>query len=191
MNSTVEISDSIHRRAPMDARAVRILMDAGALPNDGRVELVDGELIEMSPANERHGSAMISIGGFLRYNLPKPYRVVGDAAAYLSDNLMLGPDIVVLSCEAWSHEATGPDFDLIIEISHSTLTQDLGWKAERYAKHGVREYWVVDLENEKLHIHLDPGAEGYGSITAQDWDSEAKPHLLPGISLTLADILAE
>ena len=191
MDMTLELADSKLRMAPMDAHAVRILMDAGALPNDGRVELVDGALVEMSPANEKHGSAMISIGGFLRYNLPKPYRVVGDAAAYLSDDLMLGPDIVVLSCNARSHEAKGPDFDLIIEISHTTLTQDLGWKAERYARHGVREYWVVDLENEKLHIHRDPSGDAFQIITAQDWTSEARPHLLPDVTLTLADILAE
>ena len=191
MNSTVEISDSIHRRAPMDARAVRILMDAGALPNDGRVELVDGELIEMSPSNDPHGAALSELIFALKSQLTRDYGVIVDAAVYLSDTLMLGPDIVVLRRPLVSHEATGPDFDLIVEISHTTLTQDLGWKAERYARHGVREYWVVDLENEKLHVHLDPGADGYGSITAQNWDSEAKPHLLPGISLTLADILAE
>ena len=191
MNSTVEISGLIHRHTPMDARAVRILMDAGALPNDGRVELVDRETINVSPSNDPHYAALSGLIFELRNHPSRDYSVIADAAVYLSDTLMLGPDIVILRRPLLSREAIGPDFDLIIEISHSTLAQDLGWKAARYARHGVREYWVVDLENRKLHVHLQPSVDGYASITALNWDTEARPHLLPGLSLTPAEILAQ
>ncbi|MEM6906148.1 MAG: Uma2 family endonuclease, partial [Pseudomonadota bacterium] len=88
-----------------------------------------------------------------------------------------------------SHQAAGPDFDLIIEVSDATLTQDLGWKAERYARHGVAEYWVVDLVNRLLHIHRGPGEDGYGEVHANPWDLPAEPQRLPGVALTLAEIL--
>ncbi len=191
MNSTVEISGLIHRHTPMDARAVRILTDAGALPNDGRVELVDREAIDVSPSNHPHGAALSGLIFELRNRPSRDYPAIANAAVNLFDTLMLGPDIVVLRRPLLSREATGPDFDLIIEISHSTLAQDLGWKAARYARHGVREYWLVDLENRKLHVHLQPSVDGYASITALNWDTEARPHRLPGLSLTLAEILAQ
>ncbi|MEM9138665.1 MAG: Uma2 family endonuclease [Pseudomonadota bacterium] len=189
MNS--HIADSSLTLAKMDAHAVRILMDAGALPNDGRVELIDGALVEMSPANEAHGYVMMKLGAALINALPREFRVIGDAAAYLSDDLMLGPDIVVLHSKARSHEAKGGDFDLVIEVSNTTLEKDLTWKADKYALHKVPEYWVVDLNGEKLHIHRDPGDDGYGSVTALPWTNPAKPHLLPGVTMTLADIVAE
>ena len=175
----------------MDVHPMRILMDAGALPNNGRVELVDREAIDASPSKDPHGTALSGLIFELRNHPSRDYSVIADAAVYLSDTLMLGPDIVVLRRLLLSHEAIGPDFDLIIEISHSTLAQDLGWKAARYARHGVREYWVVDLENRKLHVHLQPSLDGYASITALNWDTEARPRLLPGLSLTLAEILAQ
>jgi len=191
MSVTVNIDGSDHRIARMNAHAVRVLMEAGALPFDGRVELVDGALIEMSPSNEAHGAAMIAIGAALRNSLPRTYRVVGDAAAYLADDLMLAPDIVVLHSPKRSHEAKGEDFDLVIEISHTTLTQDLGWKAERYARHGVPEYWVVDLAAEKLHIHRSPDPDGYAETTERGWNAPADPTRLPGVSVTISDIVDE
>ena len=55
---TSNLIDSTLTLARMDAQAVRILMEAGALPNDGRVELIDGALVEMSPSNDPHGAMM-------------------------------------------------------------------------------------------------------------------------------------
>jgi len=188
MTVTVDIADSTHKVAPMDARAVRVLMEAGALPNDGRVELVDGNLIEMSPANDAHGAALAEIIFGLKSQLPRDYGVIADAAVYLADDLMLAPDIAVLRRPKVSHEAEGADFDLIVEIAHTTLAQDLGWKADRYARHGVPEYWVVDLANRRLHIHRQPGPAGYGRIAAQGWEVPAEPHRLP-VALTLSDIV--
>lgn len=56
---------------------------------------------------------------------------------------------------------------------------------------GVREYWVVDLNNRKLHVHRDPGPEGYGARVAQAWDVAASPLFAPEMVLDLSSILRD
>lgn len=191
MNKIVDISGERCAIAPLDIEAVKSMMAADTLPFDGRVELIDGVLIEMTPANYGHAASHGRLTTALARALSGGLEVLIDPALFLAENLMLGPDIVVLPRGVVSHDAAGADVALAVEIAHSTLPRDLGLKAERYARHAVREYWVVDLENRQLHIHRDPTADGYASIVAQSWDAPATPLCAPEAALVLADILAD
>jgi len=78
--------------------------------------------------------------------------------------MMLEPDVCIYPAGMRNTDVRGADILLAVEVSDSSLRYDLGKKARLYAAHGVRDYWVVDLETETLHRHSEPGAEGYGRV---------------------------
>ncbi len=178
-----------YSHARLDAAAVRSMLDAGTLPHDKRVELIEGVLVTMSPARNRHASAVLAVGATLWNQIPKTTSCVTDGALFLADDLMLGPDLSFLPRGVLIEDAEGEDILLLIEISNSTLRFDLTQKAGFYAQHGVRDYWVVDLPNEKLHIHRDPASGGYGTVQILDWAAPATPLNIPNVSITLAEVL--
>ncbi len=59
-------------------------------------------------------------------------------------------------------ELRGGQTLLVIEQADSSRRRDLGWEAALYARHGVRDYWVIDLEQREIHVHRDPADSGYG-----------------------------
>ena len=191
MAVTVKIDDHEYAPARITVGMLKSLWDLdaeGALEN---VELLDGVLIETAAAKRRHGTAMLLLGRALLERLPQGLTTVADAMVFLGDRTMLAPDLLVLRRRVELEDAMPEDIGLAVEISETTLARDLGEKARLYAAHGVEEMWVVDLPNSRLHIHREPGAEGYRSITAQDWEQPARPLYAPGLTLLLRDILKD
>lgn len=106
----------------------------------------------------------------------------------LSDDNAPSPDFQVFPARVPPVDARGPDVLLAIEQSDSPVRRDLGWKAQLYARHGVRDDWVVELEAELVHVHREPGAEGYGSVRVFARTDVIEAVLIPGLKLRLADL---
>jgi len=190
MNKMVEIDGDSLPLARFDRGALMALRACDALPIDGRVEMIDGVLIEMSPVHHAHARTLTCMIVALGSRMDASNTLLTDASIYLADDLMLTPDLVVLPDGVLSHDATGGDLKLVVEVSDATLRRDLGPKAKDYSRYDVREYWVVDVDDRKVHIHRHPGQGGYRTITVQDWADPITALLLPDLALTLADILA-
>lgn len=179
------------RLARLNAAAMYALVESGAL-HDRRVEMIEGMLIEMAPSSDPHGLAFGGLARVIGNTLSdNGWRVLADAALYLADDLMLAPDITVLPEGVVSHEAKGADVALAIEIADTTLAYDLGTKARLYAAQGVADYWVVDLPNRRLHIHREPGPEGYASIAVHPWGSTVAALCAPDLTLVLPETLTQ
>ena len=185
----VEISGQPLPLAPLNAQGFKALMEAGALPFDGRVEMIEGMLVEMSPSLNAHGMALANLCIALAPAQQRDLSIVIDPALFLADDLTLAPDLVLLPGGIRSEKAKGADVALAIEVSASSLAYDLKTKPQLYAASGIREYWVVDLNNERLHIHRGPSVSGYTDITAQDWTEAATPLAMPDMPLTLSAII--
>ncbi|MEO1472237.1 MAG: Uma2 family endonuclease [Pseudomonadota bacterium] len=190
MTLKIDIAGEEIETVPLDRTAVEVMIDHGALPNDGRVELVDGILRPMPPSYAPHAAAVIEIGHAIRTALGRSRQILADPAFFLSDDTMFGPDLFVLPRDVELREATGRDVDLLVEISQTTLAYDLRLKAERYGRAGVADYWVVDLDNRLLHVHRTPRADGYASVEQIAWDRPVTALRLPALTLTLAEVLA-
>lgn len=80
---------------------------------------------------------------------------------------------------------TQADILLLIEVSDSSLKQDLGEKADLYAEHGVLEYWVIDVSGEQVHVHRNPTAGRYLSIDVFNKPTSIHPHCEPNAKLCL------
>jgi Uma2 family endonuclease len=96
------------------------------------------------------------------------------------------PELFVFREGIRVNDVRGPDLALVIEIAYSSLTFDLKIKAPIYAEHGVREYWVVDVENRRTLIHRLSADGAYGEPQPIAFDA---PLSAPGgQSLILADL---
>jgi Uma2 family endonuclease len=168
------------------------MAEVGLLAPDARVELIEGEIIDMPPIGMPHGSAVDRLNRLMM-------RAVGDraivrvqGAVRLSRFSQPQPDIALLAPSAnfyGDKHPTAADTLLIIEVSDTTLRYDSKIKASLYARHGVPEYWIVDLEKGKLHFCRSPFAEGYADVSSVSSSGPVSIAALPGVSIDLAVML--
>src|SRR2546427_6216574 len=143
------------------------MVDAGILSEDDRVELIHGEILEMSPIGPRHSAAVLRANHVLS-------RLVGDTAIVgVQGSIRLDeydepqPDIYLLRPKEdfyASGHAGAPDIFLIIEVADSTLKFDQGIKMHLYAETGVPEYWISDIEHDCVIAYSDIEKDTYGTV---------------------------
>ena len=164
------------------------MVRAGILGEDEHVELIDGELIAMSPQGRPHMLVTIA----LRRRLEKAY----EGRAYTADHSPLRvdahhlpePDIVVYRGDLeFARDAADDDPLLVVEIAATSLRHD-EQKAALYARRGVPVYWLVDLARRQLRVHERPSPDGYRTIRLLNED---EPVAVPdtGETWTVADVL--
>jgi hypothetical protein len=138
--------------------------EAGILRADDRVELIEGEIAEMAPIGSRHAA-------FVRRLQRALDRAVGERAIVSVQNpIVLGPrsapqpDLALLQPRADFYEPAHPgpaDVILLVEVADTTQRYDRQVKLPLYARHGVPEAWLVDLEENAIEVFREPSADGY------------------------------
>ena len=157
------------RTTPMEVKRWRFTVhayhrmgEAGILHEDDRVELIEGELVEMAAIGTRHFSCVNRLNRMLVMGVRRrghrkrpesckaervhraPARHHGDPASRLQESLPMPEDVM-----------------LLIEVSDTTLPYDRSVKLPLYARAGIREIWIVDLPAKTIEQYTDPSREGY------------------------------
>lgn len=158
---------------------------AGVLPEGRGHELIEGVLVKMASQYAPHVGMMSRLLRFFITGLPETYEVAAGPSVFLSDFTMLEPDVCIWPAGLKSTDVRGPDILLAVEVSDSSLRYDLGKKARLYATHGVAHYWAVDLENELIHLHTDPGDPAYGAVHTQPFGAPLPVPFKPELVLKL------
>ncbi len=160
---TIQEPLNIPQRAKLRARDYRLLVESGALDRYARTELIDGEIWAMNAAYSAHAKLQSAISFALISALrstASPLIVFTAVSIDLSDDANPEPDLVV----AEDHDE-GPlplsKVKLVVEISDTTLSTDLGRKAALYATAGIPEYWVTDVEAKVIHQLWAPEGDAY------------------------------
>jgi Uma2 family endonuclease len=166
-------------------RQVLAMLDAGVLERPNRIELIGGELIDLGSEGALHLPLRVRLTNWLIRKLPDTITVNPDGAVRLSDTDWPEPDISILPSSIGPLEVRGRDLMLVIEISDSSLAFDLGPKAALYARHGVREYWVIDANTGRTHVHLHPEGEGWQSVAVRAPHEVLQATLLREIALAV------
>ncbi len=153
--------------------------EAGILHEDDRVELIDGEIIEMSPIGKRHAACVKRLNALLSRLLGQRAIVGVQDPLQLSNYSEPQPDITVLKFRDDYYAERHPmpeDTLLLIEVADTTLAYDRGIKLPRYASTGVPEVWIVNLPDEVIEVYRQPGASGYeGTQLARRGEALALP----------------
>jgi Uma2 family endonuclease len=167
------------RRAEYD-----VLVEQGAFEPDERIQLLDGELVVMSPQNAPHAGIVEALNERLMPALAGTARVRVQLPFAAGDESEPEPDLAVVPID----EPRGRHPEralLVIEVAETTLRLDLVRKARIYAAAGVPEYWVIDVAGDIVHVHTDPTADGYATVIRH---GEDEPLDACGVSLTLREL---
>lgn len=165
------------------------LVDSGVL--EGKpVELLEGNIVEMSPEGIEHSYTNQSVSDYLR-DLFKGQAYIRDAHPITLDNSEPEPDIAIVQLPETiyrNHHPYSQDIYWLIEVSNKTLKKDLEQKIITYARNGISEYWVIDLRNKKLVVHTQLENGSYLQITEYQSGSLAS-QAFPNIEIDLDKLL--
>ncbi len=154
---------------------------AGILGEDDRVELIEGEIVVMSPAGSPHAGCINVLNRTLVQAAGERAVVSIQQPLRLSDLSEPEPDVAVLRWrdDCYRERHPGPaDALLVIEVSRSSLHFDRGVKLPLYARHSVPEVWIVDLEANRVEVYRLPEPDGYAeSSTRSGSDRLSLPDL--------------
>jgi Uma2 family endonuclease len=163
--------------------------EAGILHEDDRIELIDGEIIDMAPIGSLHAGTVMELNRAL-------VRAVGDHAIVLVQSPIVlpehsepEPDLALLRPRADFYRSGHPepnDVFLIVEIADTTLAYDREIKVPLYARHGLRELWLVDVENGRLHVYTSPSKSGYLECRTLTAPGSLAPGALPQCPVDLS-----
>ena len=151
------------RRRRFTAADVQAMLDAGVLRDGEKVELIRGELVEMSPQGPLHWDVTYALSRWFRKNLPDEFGIASQGPLRLGEYDEPEPEFFIFPDGLRVNDVRGTDVLLLIEVAYSSLALDLGVKAALYAGHGVREYWVVDVEGQRTFVHTLGGDGAYAA----------------------------
>ena len=165
------------------------LIETGLL--EGKpVELLEGELIEMSPEGIPHSFTSLSVADYLR-TLLKDRAFVSEAHPITLDNSEPEPDIAIVRLPKDIYKQHHPypeDIYWLVEVSNRTLEKDLREKTITYARNGIPEYWVIDLPHQKVWVFTQPNIEGY-SKSEEFTTGNISPLAFPNLAIAVSSLL--
>jgi Uma2 family endonuclease len=169
------------------------LGDAGILDEDSRVELIEGELIEMAPIHGPHMGTVNRLNKML-------VLAVGDHGVVSVQNPVTlppysepQPDFTILRPGAGMPASGVPrseDVLLLIEVADSTVRYDRSTKRRLYAREGIAEYWIVNIPKKCIEVYRDRTADGYATAGELGPGDVASPRALSVVQLDVAAIFA-
>ena len=169
------------------------MAEVGILGRRDRVELIRGEIFEMSPIGHRHRAFVDNLTRLLARRLPDEAIVSVQGPLALADDTEPEPDLTVLQRRAVPYkerEAWAEDALLVIEVADTSLAYDRSTKLRLYAEAGIPEYWVVDCTAEAVEVHRRPGPEGYRDVSRVAGTATLTLDAFPDVELTTTEIFA-
>ncbi len=171
------------------------LVAEGFFHPEERLELVDGELIMMTPQGSRHATAVCLAEGALRSLFGAGFSIRVQLPIALEPDSEPEPDLAVVVGSPRDYRDAHPQTAvLIVEVTDTTLPYDRERKARLYAKAGIPEYWIVNLLDQCLEIHRHPegvssSLAAYQSRSVAQPSDVVSPLAAPERSLAVADLL--
>jgi Uma2 family endonuclease len=168
------------------------MAENGVLTEDDRVELIDGEIIDMAPIGELH------FGHVNRFNGVFSRLFSDHAVVHIQNPVRLGrhrepqPDVVLLKPREDYYASKMPTPDdvlLLVEVADSSLDYDRNTKVPLYAEAGIVEYWLVNLVEDHILVYRDPSPSGYGVVQVLRRGDVIRPLAFPDVDIAVSDLL--
>lgn len=166
------------------------MIDAGVFGPEDRLELLDGEIVEMAPQKSRHATAVLLVEGALRAAMSNAVTIRVQLPLSLSSCSEPEPDIAVVSGAPRDYRDAHPATALlVVEVSDATRAYDRGRKLAAYAQAGIPEYWILDVPGETLEVCRQPLGEDYAERRILKTGESVAPLAAPTATLLVADML--
>jgi Uma2 family endonuclease len=165
------------------------LTELGVLSEEDRIELIEGELVPMSPKGNRHELVRDELQNWIMRRLPEALRLSSEIGwRPPGADTYVEPDLLICPMAFKGVTVAPPDLLLAIEVAYSSLRFDTTTKARLYGALGVREYWVVNARSLATRVYRKPSTKGYGSATEVLPSEPLVPLLIPSLIVKLAEL---
>lgn len=170
------------------------MAEAGLFGENSRVELIWGEVVEMSPIYIGHTSTVKRLIRLLTKILDERIILGVQDPVQLSDDSMPQPDIAVLRPrdDFYSEQQPGrDDILLLIEVADSSLRYDRRVKSKLYGAAGITDYWIVNLPERQIEVYREPRPNGYRTVTTYASGETLSPLAFADVVLNVNEILGQ
>jgi Uma2 family endonuclease len=184
---------SIPERMRISADRYQKMVETGVLTKYDRVELIDGDIINMAPIGTRHSAATARLNRLFVLSAGDSAIVSPGGSVRLGDFSVPQPDLMLLKPRDDFYAGqipTPPDVLLIVEISDSSLAFDLSAKRALYARYGAAEYWVVDIQGQCVHVYREPRVDGYALALEFNLTDSVSPLGLPAVQVMVGTLFS-
>ena len=168
------------------------MAEVGILKNTDRVELIEGEIVEMSPIGDRHAMSVNRANMIFARRLGDRVVVSVQNAAHMDRYNEPQPDVVLIRPREDFYGTGHPDPEdvvLLIEVSETTLRFDRTVKLPIYARNGIREVWILDLKADAIHVYREPKGQTYTSLSTRKRGESVSPQAFPDFIVQVDDLL--
>jgi len=180
------------RRHQLTVEAYHKMGEAGLFAENLRVELIDGEIFDMAPVGPPHGSIVDRLNERFVLAVAKKAIVRVQNPIRLGDLSEPEPDLCLLRRVDDFYAASTPqaqDVYLVVEVADTSLRHDRDVKAALYSRHGIPEFWLIDLPNRQVQISREPTADGYLDVATLSDPDHVAVNALEGLQLDLSGLL--
>jgi len=194
MNVAVTTAAEGFPRRAFTVEDVSRMIEAGIIREDERFELIEGEIVMMAAKGIVHERIKSVLNIAVVRALPDDLTMGVEVTLRLTNTIMLEPDIAVFPKGLFKKASTGfaqldpGEACLVIEVAVSSLAYDKGLKARLYARHRVREFWVIDANERTTWVHTGPSGDGWSSVVKCGPEDALTTSALPGFSIRLGTI---
>ena len=168
------------------------MFERDVLDPSSRVELIDGMIVDMSPAGPRHNHVLTQLTILFA---PVFARAVPSVQGTLvvDEGHVYDPDFMLLAPKAGGYRSALPrprDVLLLIEVAETSLQRDRQVKLPAYAEAGIADYWIADLDQEAIHVHREPRGKAYDQVQTFGPDDRVRLLGIPDFEVHVAQIFA-
>jgi Uma2 family endonuclease len=182
------VAESAIRRHRFTVLEYQRLGEAGVFHEDDRIELIEGELIDMAPIGSRHAGAVKRLSNLIKLAVGEQAIISTQDPVVLGDHSEPQPDIALLRPRADFYSSIHPhaqDVWLVIEVADTTLAYDQEIKIPLYARFGIPEIWLVAVTEQRLLRYRFPKDGQYQDIQVIDLTQPVEINALAGVVVDL------
>ena len=164
---------------------------SGVLTKYDRIELIEGEMFDMAPIGTKHSAITSRLNELLVLAVSRIATIVVGGPVNLGEFSEPQPDLMLLKRRADFYSDKHPeaaDVLLLIEVSDSSLAFDQGVKLHLYARYGVAEYWVIDVEGRRIVTYREPSVQGYARTLECAGGDLVAPLAFPAVKIVVGDL---
>jgi Uma2 family endonuclease len=168
------------------------MAETGILPPDAAVELLDGEIVDVSPSGSRHAACISRLSALVHSRLRTGEIVRVQLPIRAGEGSLPEPDLAIVRFRDDYYSGAHPDPGdalLVVEVADSSVGFDRMVKSRIYADHGIPAYWLVDLNLDAVVVHGEPAAGAYRARRTARRGQLLSVQAVPGLEFLVEEIL--
>jgi Uma2 family endonuclease len=184
-------TETLPKRHRVTVNEYHRMGEAEIFSEDDRVELINGEIIDMTPIGSRYASVVDELNYRLIRQIAGTYRIRVQNPLQLAEDTEPQPDLAIVRRRSDRYAGAHPapqDVLLLIEVADTSASYDRSVKIPLYARHSIPEVWLVDLADESVEVFRNPALTGYVDVDRHERGESLKPLLMPEVEIDLVDL---